>query len=241
MLWTTTDTSPTQTKSGTVIQWFDVSPAVPVVAGTLDHLVYTNVDPSPTTNYVSFDGINTSKNTSPVQPCYDDANLMAFSQGPNWVPNLHTTPEFNVHYTDGYAQGTGYMDTTSITSPASEVFTVSGGNQVVTSVAAAGSGLTFTLTSGVSTVASGAGGGSAYPGWETYTFPSPITLFNGQTYTLTISGSVSKAVLKGNPYGMYTSFPDGYYAGSSAYDLEFYFTTLTGAAPGALMGFHLVP
>ena len=240
VLWTVTDTSPTKTKSGTVIQWFDVSPAIPVAAGTLYHIVYTNVDPSPTTNYVSFDGINTSKNTSPVQPCYSDANLMAFSQGPNWLPNLHTTPEFNVHYTDGYAQGTGYVDTTSTSSPASETFTVSGGNQVATSVSAAGSGLTFTLTSGGSTLASGAGAVSSYPGWQTYTFPSAITLYNGQTYTLTVSGSTGKAVQKGTPYGMYTSFPDGYYTANSAFDLEFYFTTVTATPPAMPTGLHLV-
>lgn len=239
VLWTVTDTSPTNTKSGTVIQWFDVNPAVQVTAGTLYHIVYTNVDASPDTNYVSFDGINTQKNSSPVQPCYEDANLMAFSQGPNWTPNLHTTPEFNVHYSDGYAQGTGYVDSMTSGNPASETFTVSGGNQIATSVSAAGTGLSFVLTSGGQTIASGAGSAGAYPNWTTYTFPSPITLVDGQTYTLTVSGSVYKAVQKGTPYGMYTSFPDGYYTANKAYDLQFYFTTLNAAPPAAPTGLHI--
>ncbi len=234
VLWSTIDTSPTKTKSGTVIQWFDLSPSVPVTAGTLYHIVYTNVDPSPNTNYVSFDGIYTQKNSSPVQPAYADSNLVTLWGGPNWTENLHITPEFNVHYSDGYVQGTGYVDSTSISGSASEVFTVSGGNQVVTGVSAAGgTGLYFSLTSGGATIISGTGSSGSYPNWTTYTFPSPITLVNGQTYTLTVSGAY-RAVQKGKPYGMYTSFTDGYYAGNSAYDLEFYFTTVasgTAALP----------
>jgi hypothetical protein len=224
VLWTTTDANPTKTASGTVIQWFSVSPAVPVAAGTLYHIVYTNVDPNPTVNYVSFDGIYTAKNSSPVQPCYSDANLMTLWNGPNWQTILHITPEFNVHYSDGYAQGTGYIDSSSVSSPATETFTVSGGNKVATSVSAAGSGLSFQLTSGGTVLASGAGSAASYPGWQTYTFPQPITLQNGQAYNLVISGSVYLAVEKGDAYGMYTSFPDGSYAGNSAYDLQFYFT-----------------
>ncbi len=230
VLWTVTDTSPTKAKSGTVIQWFDLSPAVPVTAGTLYHVVYTNVDPSPDTNYVSFDGIYTKKNNSPVQPAYSDTNLMTLWNGPNWIANLHTTPEFNVHYADGYAQGTGYVDSTSTSSPASETFTVSGGNVVVTGVSAAGTGLSFSLTSGGQAIASGTGSPGAYAGWTTYTFPSSITLVNGQTYTLTLSGSVYRALQKGDPYGMYTSFPDGHWTANAAYDLEFYFTTVAASS-----------
>ncbi len=232
VLWTTTDTSPTKTASGTVIQYFAVSPTVPVTAGTLYHIVYTNVDPDPTTNYVSYDGMYTSKNSSPVQPCYSDANLMTLWNGPNWQTNLHISPDFNVHYADGYAQGTGYCDSTSISSPATETFTVSGGNKTALSVSAAGSGLSFTLQTTDGTVlASGSGAASTYPGWQTYTFSQPITLVNGQAYNLVVSGSVSRAVQKGNSYGMYTAFPDGYYAGNSAYDLEFYFSLNQLPAP----------
>ncbi len=231
VLWTATDTNPTKTASGTVIQYFSVAPAVPVTAGTLYHLVYTNVDPNPTVNYVSFDGIYTSKNSSPVQPCYSDDNLMTLWSGPNWQKNLHITPDFNVHYTDGYAQGTGYVDSTSISGPATETFTVSGGNKVVTSVSAAGSNLSFKLSAGATLLASGSGSAAVYPGWQTYQFPSPITLTNGQTYSLVIGGSVGRAVQKGNPYGMYTSFPDGRYTGNSAYDLQFYFSMNQLPAP----------
>ncbi len=232
VLWTTTDTNPTHTASGTVTQWFSVSPAVPVTAGTFYHVVYTNVDPSPTDNYVSFDGIYTEKNSSPVQPCYSDTNLMTLWDGPNWQTNLHITPDFNVHYSDGYAQGTGYVDTTSATSPATETFTVSGGDKTALSVSAAGSGLTFTLeTAGGTILASGAGSAAAYPGWQTYTFPQPITLQNGQTYSLVVTGSVYRTVQKGDPYGMYTSFPDGSYAANNAYDLQFYFALNQVPAP----------
>ena len=83
----------------------------------------------------------------------------------------------------------------------------------------------FTLqTSGGTTVATGTGSASTYPGWQTYLFPAPITLKNGQAYNLVISGSVYRAVQKGNNYGMYTAFPDGRYTGNIAYDLQFYFT-----------------
>lgn len=225
VLWTTTDTNPKNAASGTVIQWFNVSPAVSVTAGTLYHIVYTNIDPYPDTNYVSYDGIYTSKNSSPVQPCYTDTNLMTLWNGPTWQTNLHITPEFNVHYADGYAQGTGYVDSTTVSSPATETFTVSGGDKVATSVSAAGSALIFSVqTSGGTVLASGAGSASSYPGWQTYLFPQPVTLKNGQAYKLVISGSVYRAVQKGNKYGMYTAFPDGSYAGNSLYDLQFYFT-----------------
>lgn len=231
VLWTATDTNPEEAASGTVIQWFNVSPAVSVIAGTLYHVVYTNVDPFPETNYISYDGIYTAKNSSPVQPCYTDTNLMTLWNGPSWLANLHITPSFNVHYTDGYTQGTGYIDSTAVSSPATETFTVSGGDKVATSVSAAGSGLMFTLqTSGGTTLAAGTGGASAYPGWQTYLFPAPITLKNGQAYNLIVSGSVYRAVQKGNNYGMYTAFPDGRYTGNSAYDLEFYFTLSQAAA-----------
>ncbi len=225
VLWTVTDKTPKKTATGTAIQWFNVSPSVPVTAGMLYHIVYTNIDPQPKTNYVSYDGIYTQKNNSPVQPCYTDTNLMTLWYGPNWQPNLHITPEFNVHYADGYAQGTGYIDSTVTKSPATEAFTVSGGDKVALSVSAAGSGLTFVLeTSSGTVLASGTGSASSYPGWQTYVFPQSVALKNSQAYNLMISGSVSRAVQKGNPYGMYTSFPDGHYIGNSAYDLQFYFT-----------------
>ena len=150
---------------------------------------------------------------------------MTLWNGPSWQANLHITPSFNVHYADGYTQGTGYIDSTTVSSPATETFTVSGGDKIATSVSAAGSGLMFTLqTSGGTTVATGTGSASTYPGWQTYLFPAPITLKNGQAYNLVISGSVYRAVQKGNNYGMYTAFPDGRYTGNIAYDLQFYFT-----------------
>ena len=235
VLWTITDKTPKKTATGTVIQWFNVSPSVSVTAGVLYHIVYTNVDSRPNTNYVSYDGIYTQKNRSPVQPCYTDTNLMTLWNGPNWQTNLHITPEINVHYTDGYSQGTGYVDSTITKSPATEAFTVSGGDKVVSSVSAAGSGLTFILETSHGTVlASGSGSAGSYPGWQTYAFPQSITLRNGQAYNLIVSGSVSRAVQKGNPYGMYTAFPDGHYTGNSAYDLQFSFALNQTPSPANL-------
>ncbi len=235
VLWTTIDTNPKRAASGTVLQWFTVSPAVSVTQGALYHIVYTNIDAQPTTNFVSYDGIYTAKNSSPVQPCYSDANLMTLWNGPAWLTNLHITPEFNVHYTDGYAQGTGYIDSTAIKGPATETFTVSGTDKVALSVSAAGGGLFFTLETSTGTVlASGSGSAGAYPGWQTYAFPHPVTLKNGQAYNLVIGGSVYRAVQKGNPYGSYTSFPDGRYTANSAYDLQFYFTLDPVPAPTGL-------
>ena len=93
------------------------------------------------------------------------------------------------------------IDSAAVSSPATETFTVSGGDKVADGVSAAGSGLVFTLqTSGGTTLAAGTGSASAYPGWQTYLFP-PTTLKNGQAYNL-VNGSVYRAVQRVDNYGM---------------------------------------
>lgn len=237
-----TETNPSYASKGSIILTFPLNPNVQLTAGTLYHIVYTNTDPSPGSNYVSFDAMYTAKNTSPVQPTVSDIDLMTLWSGPSWQQNLHTTADYNVHFTDGYVQGTGYNETAAVGNPATETFTVSGGNKTALSISARGSGLTFSLTRADGTVlASGPGSVASYPDWMTYTFPQPITLTSGQTYNLTISGSVGHMLQKASRYGMANPFPDGYCSANSGYDLQFYFTLNSVGSAGGQPGSPATP
>jgi len=234
VLWTGTDTTASYSAKGSIIATFTL-PSISFTAGTIYHIVLTNTDPNPTTNYVSLD-LEAHNPTTFAQP-FDPSYILTAMYGGNgsWSPpGDQGVPDYNVWYADGYIQGTGYCDTNGISSPAVETFTVSGGDKTVTALNAGGTGLSFTLAQGSTVIASGSLGAGPLPAWGTYVFPSPITLVNGTTYTLTVNGTLNRALQKASTASNYIvpAFMDGYlssaaspeYTLGSSYDMEFYFS-----------------
>jgi len=91
--------------------------AVPVVAGNLYHVVFTNVDPDPVNNWTSLDGIvNWTADQAQAQlPSTDFSVLIDYGSG--WKENFSTdgkasinTPVMDLGYADGKHQGNGYME-----------------------------------------------------------------------------------------------------------------------------------
>lgn len=128
-----------------------------LTSGTLYHVVFTNIDADPTTNFVSLDHIYMYQAATPTQPTWPDTDLglcqndttgawVKFNQGTghSWTPVLE------VGYADGFSQGgqgyiqgyitgttSGWINPKPITSTqfVREMFTVSGANRVANAVA----------------------------------------------------------------------------------------------------------
>lgn len=98
--------------SGTDFPVFTFSPAVPVTAGTVYDLVFTNTDPRPTANFVSLDLAYVYVGTTPRQPGTPDADFGALRRfgGGAWSVQAGYTPIVDLAYTDGTHQGNGYME-----------------------------------------------------------------------------------------------------------------------------------
>jgi len=217
-----------------------------LTAGVLYHIHWHNTDPNPTSNFVSVDDEYTFDATVPRQPTISDTDLEVRSgqNGPDTVAT-HDTPLFQLTYANGVKQGQGYMENWFSNAPlisgaqtVREQFTVSGGDRVVSSVSLhmkrdssnTGSGpLTVRLETGAgalieqgtipaNTFPVGTRDASAYhAGWGTYTFTTPRTLTNGQSYHLVLSAPSDtvfcmQAMERGNNYGFVvpTFFGDGY-------------------------------
>ncbi len=234
VVWTGTDTTAAYSAKGSIISTFTL-PSISLTAGTIYHIVLINIDPSPTVNYVSLD-TEAHSSTTFAQP-FDPSYILTAMYGGNgsWsLPGDQGVPDYNVWYADGYVQGTGYCDTNGISAPAVETFTVSGGDKIVTALNVGGSGLSFSLAQGSTVIASALMGAGPLANWGTYVFPSPITLTNGVSYTLTVNGTLNRALQKGSVASQYMipSFIDGYlasagspeYAVGNSYDMEFYFS-----------------
>jgi hypothetical protein len=189
-----------------------------LVAGQLYHVVFTNGDASPTSNYISVDGLFTFGDPSPWQPKYantDWANLIYF-QGA-WSDNRGAgqgviTPIMALYYTDGAVVGQGYLEvwvslpkTISGNAMVREEFTVSGASQTVNSASvrvrrvSGSSPLTVNLETSTGTlVASGtisAGliPSGSRPGWATANFASSVTLAAGSSYHLVLQAPAGTA------------------------------------------------
>jgi hypothetical protein len=209
-----------------------------VVAGTLYHVVISNVDASPNSNYVSTNNMGNTDGSR--QPWYSltDWGAETSNNGSNWSAKDDTCPIMAVTI-NGQQQGMGYVEspsqsrltTLSGSDEVGEIFTVSGSSKTVTAVSfhLAESGtppapLTVTLQSGSTTVA-GTIPASAFSNniekWGTVTFPSAITLDAGTTYHLSISCPLCTSgnayqvhpIQKGNSdgYVVPSTFPDGNY------------------------------
>jgi hypothetical protein len=196
-----------------VIAWS--SPAS-LTAGRLYHVVFRNIDPDPTANYASLDGVFMYQPTVPRQAAFSDVDwgqpLRSGSDA--WSDRPNTVPIMELDYADGVTAGLGYMEVwvrsyKSITGDAKarEAFTVSGPNRAVGSFSvrlmriSGSSPLTVRLeTSGGGLIEEGSiaaaeipvgipgdHGGSGHATWETYAFAAPRTLVSGASYNVVLS------------------------------------------------------
>jgi len=195
-----------------------------LVAGQLYHVVFTNIDANPSANYLSVDALyepNPPASTQPTMSDTDFAEIMT-QAGQPWTERKGYTPTLQMHYTDGWNQGVGYMEVwynvpqiASGSSAVREVFTVSGGSKTVTSVAVRGVRVngsdplivrledadgTLIEEGGIpaSSIPTGASAADAYGSplnyaWATYTFSSAHTLAVGQTYHLDLEATSTSA------------------------------------------------
>lgn len=196
------------------VETFSDPPAL--VAGTLYHLHFHNIDPDPANNFVSFNAEHNYSPTIPRQPQIDDVGL-ALYRGSVLQPKA--TPIFQLTYADGTKQGQGYIENWVVNAPlisgqnqVRERFTVNGGTRVITAVSvrlkrdstnAGNSPLNLRLELGdgtlleAGTIAAAAlpvgttvdGVGNAQ-GWAMYHFSKRWRLANGSTYSLALSAPV---------------------------------------------------
>jgi hypothetical protein len=184
------------------------------VDGRIYHIVFHNIDPQPTVNYASVDGLYVFSATSPMQPGTPDADWgqsIRLGTG-SWQSQRKLTPIMGLTYANGRTAGMGYMEVWPYTyqnisgvATAREQFTVSGGNRLVSSVsvrlmrASGSSPLVLRLETAAGTlveqvtipaadIAVGVPGThGAGPVWATARFAASHALVSGQTYNLVLS------------------------------------------------------
>jgi hypothetical protein len=185
-------------------------------AGTLYHVVFTNIDPDPVNNWVCLDSAYMDYANSPtMQPTIPDLDLATlWRQGSTgtWSvrktgPTESFTPILELDYADGTSQGQGYMEfwigdakTISGTQGVRQIFTVSGSDRIVTSASVhlkyvSGSGpLTIRLEQADGTLLDQGTVASVpvTPGlggasWAKVTFATARTLKAGSAYNLVLS------------------------------------------------------
>ena len=210
-----------------------------LLAGSLYHVVFTNVDASPSVNYLSVDALFQRNPQSPTQPAISDVDsaLLLDNNNQQWKPRPGYTPIIQFEFVDGWTEGIGYMEAW-VGAPQAigglnsvrQQFTVSGASRKVGSVAvrvarASGTGsLKVRLeTSAGALIEEGTIPSSALAiasplsyRWVQYSFQSPRTLAAGQSYHLVLTapaGTVYQAfpIRKGLHYGFNdtTYYKDG--------------------------------
>ena len=185
-----------------------------VLAGSLYHVVFTNIDGTPATNFVSVNAAWQSESVTPMQAQWPDADFAVCLKYPaeSWQVRDMFTPIMDLTYGDGSHQGQGYMEVeignqptiAGTTNMMRERFTVSGGNRQVTGAAVrmAKTGGTGDLTvrledsggalidsftvaaSSIPTLAVDANGAGE---WVSGSFAATRTLTNGAEYRLRLS------------------------------------------------------
>jgi hypothetical protein len=205
--------------------------------GTLYHLVFTNVDPAPTSNYVSLDSLYTDAQTYPMQPSVmdNDFALLVRSGTGAWKLREGFTPTLELDFADGDSQGASYMEVwsanpkiISANAQVRETFKVSGPSRTFSKAKvrlqrmAGTSPLTVQVTEADgSLIAQGTVPAASVlegvPAWVTCTFPLSYVLSTGVSYNLTFSSPadtqysaypIRKGLDKG--FSNYTAFPDGH-------------------------------
>jgi hypothetical protein len=207
-----------------------LSPAPQLQADHIYHLVFTNVDASPSSNYVSVDNLYMYHPLSPMQELYPDldcATLTRYS-GAGWSVYTVNTPIFQINFSDGATMGQGYMEVwpevpqvIGGTHAVREAFTVSGGTRTVGSfsvrVARTGGtqSLKVRLETGngtlieegyipVSTIPLSSSSSPNYV-WATYKFSAIRPLYSGDTYHVVLEAS------SGTTYQVFPIRKGGYY------------------------------
>ena len=223
----TDDGTATHAPSGTVLattmyQPVDVFPVISwsspatLVPGQLYHVVFKNVDPNPTANYASVNGILMYQPTVPRQAIVSDVDWgQSMRSGTGaWADRASTVPIMQLNYANGVTDGIGYMEvwvrsfkSISGNATAREAFTVSGPNRAASSISvrlmriSGSSPLAIRLersdgtlieqgtiaASAIPIGTPGDHGGSGHATWETYTFATPQTLVSGQSYNVVLS------------------------------------------------------
>src|SRR5271157_1046552 len=181
------------------------SPSFSLKAGSLYHIVFSNLSSDPVHNYVSINDIYTSVSGSNLQPATTDTNLAVLlkNAGAAWQINTHHVPIFSLYFDDGFRQGQGYIDVrhnsmqVSGSAQVAEVFTVMDANHTVSSLAVRLDPLSSTgnvqvvlanaLGQPLETGSFSFSGANQYSyAWMSYSFP-PITLTLGSTYYILLS------------------------------------------------------
>lgn len=197
---------------------------VPVVAGNLYHVVFSNGDVNPQANYVSVDDTTSfSGRANPLQYLHSDTDLAVLdNMGPGWQLKEAHYPILGVNYSSGYSQGCGYVDalinsgifTINGTNQVRETFTVTGGDRFVnevwvtiqkigTPIAPLNIRLETTGSVPITQVIIPPSSISTVfltNGWASAIFPTSITLVNGFSYNLVLS---DPADIGGNGYQIY--------------------------------------
>lgn len=185
--------------------------------GKLYHFVFTNPAPDPLNNWVSLDQLYQKKNTPDMQPAVSDLDLAIVLRwnDPPWSVRHAHTPIYWIYYDDGSVFGQGYCDARSQSgvrplsgeSKVRELFTVSGGDRTVKSVRVRvrkldDSGpleISLLREDGTCMEQGDIAPDSFETGkmvWVEHTFAEPLTLANGETYSLVLS----------SPTGSYNTF-----------------------------------
>ncbi|MFH0980638.1 MAG: hypothetical protein V2A79_03755 [Planctomycetota bacterium] len=181
--------------------------------GQLYHVVFENVDPAPTRNYISANNAYVYDRVyMPRQPAFSNDLAVIYDTGSGWKEQPDT-PIVDLTYANGVHDGQAYIQAMapqagyiSGVKMVRERFTVSGGDRTAQSVSVrllrlAGSGsnpLIFRLETGagaeiesvsvlVSSVVVGTLGDCSCGDWVTARFLQSHVLANGQTYNLRLS------------------------------------------------------
>jgi hypothetical protein len=207
--------------------------AVAVEAGQLYHLVFSNQDPSPASNYVSTNVLYQYTRPRPVLPTRTDEELavLRYWFGRGWYIRGGETPIFEIYYADGTSQGVGYMEiwaaeerqigggyqvrqtmtprrTDTFSAVAVRIRSSENSSDLMLQVERSDGSLVGSATVPASSVESKAD-------WERATFASPITLEAGRAYNLVLqadSGSYHVIPIRqGSRYGFTAAsyFADG--------------------------------
>jgi putative Ig domain-containing protein len=213
-----------------------------LTAGQLYHMVFKNVADSPTVNFLSVDALYQLNFSAPLQGAISDtdAAVLLSEEGGAWKPRAGYTPIYQLEFPNGVTEGIGYIEgwvsaprPISGTNAVREVFTVSGSDTNVNSVAirvarvtgnnplvirlenANGSLIEEGSIPATSIPLSSPTSPSYY--WTNYKFSSTYTLAPGDTYHLDIQASSTSTyeafpIRKGLAYGFQntTYFPDGH-------------------------------
>jgi hypothetical protein len=179
-----------------------------VTAGTLYHLVITNVDADPVNNYVSVDDLWTDGALTPAQPTVADVDWALLQKSTSgsgsWVLRQCFLPTLELFYSNGNAQGRGWMEVwvsqpkrISGSAGVRERIAVGGGDKIVTAAylrlkrVSGSSPLTLRLEDSggtlIDSVAIPASQVQVAHHWVGGAFASARTLVNGQVYYLTMS------------------------------------------------------